>query len=349
MALSYNYTVNQDVHTLGNPDTELTINYQVTRVEGSSSVSIKEGLLLPETSVVLPITLIDGKYRVNMQIYEGGEIATSEDFFFIEISYNLLNTIIEQVEHSICKCCHNCDDCDDDTNYCDLYLSTTLNVLSFTFLNNPRYTSYLNLIADSINENITEKVRCSLINKMINGEEKQQKLLLTIIGIYYLAFYVTDILAAVNQEEANYIKLKYNYTKISKCLKKIGIDVDETNEIFINIENVDVYFWQLDNGDTLEDLLAIFNDAYLDNKPSNEFAIFEEGKIVNYVGIGRVAFAIKQVANSNFLLYDQLNLNITDEFDIEYISETQTALFVSKELIAVGGVYYKFKNIDYGI
>jgi hypothetical protein len=54
--------------------------------------------------------------------------------------------------------------------------------------------------------------------------------MLEILGYYYLAFYYKDLSLAIDTEEQEYIITKYKFVKISKCLKKLGIDTQEFNE-----------------------------------------------------------------------------------------------------------------------
>ena len=46
----------------------------------------------------------------------------------------------------------------------------------------------------------------------------------------------------------------------------------------------------------------------------------------------------------NFTIFDSLNNNVTDEFDVYYDSNSSLALFVSKIVYAPSNIYFKFKK-----
>lgn len=56
------------------------------------------------------------------------------------------------------------------------------------------------------------------------------------------------------------------------------------------------YYWQIDDlFQDINDIIPIFGLNYLSNKDSVPFEEFEQGKIVPYTTIGRIAFNINQV------------------------------------------------------
>lgn len=106
-----------------------------------------------------------------------------------------------------------------------------------------------------------------------------------------------------------------------------------------------VYYWQIDGVgvDFDSERLNIDND-YLSKKPVVDIIVFEQGKIVNYTLIGRLCFAIQETENSNFVITDSLNNDVTDEFDVMYYAPIKTALFVSKNPYSYSSIYFKFKK-----
>ena len=336
MALTYIYKKYKDVYTIENTGL-VPLTYTVTRKECDSSTVIKTGTIAVNIIVTLPINFVDGTYVVT--ISDGILTDTLPDILFYN---NLLLTIISNVEKVLCGCkpCNDCEDC----NSCDEYLNTVSEVLAFAYINHPKYNSYIEDIITSIKCDFTEHVLCMLTKKSITGDEDTKNIYLRIIGLHYLAFYLVDLAGAFDTEEADYIKLKYNSSRILKCLKKVGIDIDETSEIFL--EDIQVYYWQLNNvGDDIDDVIPLFNSTYLNDKPVVNLEVFEQGNIVNYVSVGRIAFAIKETDILNFTVVDALNNDITDEFDNEYFPLTKTVLFVSKNPYSFSSVYFKFKPI----
>lgn len=218
MALSYIYTKYKDVYTVQNTGL-VALNYTVSKKECDITTLVTNGIIPVSSTLTLPFNFIDGVYVVT--ISDGFEIDTLSDILYYN---NLLLTIIENVEKSLCGCkpCHECEDCVD----CDLYLNTLTQVLAFAYVNHPLYSASISLVNTNMQCQFTESVLCMLTKSMIQGDEDTKNIFLQIIGMHYLAFYAYDIEQAEDAEEIDYIKLKYNTSKIFKCLRRIGIDVE---------------------------------------------------------------------------------------------------------------------------
>lgn len=338
MALNFTYKKYKDVYTIQNNGI-VVLTYTVTRKECDSSTLVQTATIQVDETITLPLSFIDGVYEVS--ITDGVETEILDDILFYN---NLLLTIISNVEVSLCGC-KPCNDCEDCTN-CETYLNTLSQVLAFTFVNHPKYNAYISTITETIQCDFTQNVLCMLTNNMINGTTDTKNIYLKIIGLHYLSFYLVDLIQATDEEEANYIKTKYNSAKILKCLRKIGIDVDVVLEEFV--EGMNVYYWQLPNLlDDINDVIPIFNDLYLADKNVVPFEEFEQGKTVTYTSIAPIAFAVKETDILNFSLIDSLGNDITDEFDIHYFAGMRTVLYVSKEHASHSSVYFKFKKITF--
>ncbi len=162
------------------------------------------------------------------------------------------------------------------------------------------------------------------------------------IGLYYLAFYYTDLHNATDDAEADYIKQKYKFTKVVSCLRRHGINIDNIEDVFFNYP---VFYWQLDNPiDDISDVIPLLSNNYLATKPVDTFQKFNQGKIIEYNLIGRIVFTIKNADSSNFILNDSLGNDITDEFNTYYDTVNKFALFVSDIPYSHGNVYFKFKQ-----
>jgi len=342
MAVAYTYKKYKDVYTLQNINSN-NISYIFEKVDCDNVENIESGVLVANAIYTLPLNRIDGTYQLRLS---DGNLNTA---LIIKYYNNLLISVINSVEVTICKCCQDCDECD-ETDYCDVQLSAILSTLSYSILMNPEYARYINIIAESIKCKIDDVLLFSLTNKLINGEEDQKDLVLKLIGMYYLAYYVKDVLAAEDEEEAEYIKQKYNYSKIVKCLRKLSIDIDETNDGFLDTPSIRVHYWQGTLGQTFAQIQALFSSAFVASKPYQLFDTFEQGYTVPYtVAGGRPCFAIVNTDDINFQLKDQFNGDVTDEFDSIYSTMLRTTLFVAKEPKGISEVYFKFKKITYGI
>lgn len=336
MALNYIYRKYKDTYTLENTGL-VTLDYTLSYKECSSVTTVSQGKINVNQTVTLPITYIDGVYNIKISDSVSEEILP--DILFYK---NLILSIVDNVENVICGC-ENCKDCggncsDDE---CNSLLVTLVSEQALTFVNNPKYNTYLSIIGDYLKCSISELVLASLTQEMILGKQEVKDLVLQIIGLYYLAFYYTELHEASDDSEVDYVKDKYKFNKIAKCLKKIGIN---TGDIEDQLFNYPVFYWQLsDPISDIEDVIPLLTDVYLATKPTDRFQVFTQGKIISYSQIGRIVFTIKNADSANFTLNDSLGNDITDQFDTYYDSVNKYALFVSKIPYSYGNVYFKFK------
>lgn len=330
MATTYTLTKYKDVYTLKNIDT-LPFRFTLSQVECLSSTIVKDIILQPGKEIDIFTGLIDGQYEL--------VVYSDDSLTVIDYYYNLNLDLIKNIEKIVCGCkdCNDCEDCTD----CDLYLSTITTILAYYFINVPLYNENLDNVSISMNCNTSEKIFCYLAKQMVTGDSDTKRLFLQIVGMYYLAFYYTDLSLAVDTDEETYINTKYNSSKILKCLKNMGMVITPPVA-----QPPVVYYWQLTNMvDDITDIIPIFTLAYLNNKPNELLSVFEQGKIVNYDSIARIAFAIRKVQISDFVVTDALNNDVTDEFDKYYFSSNETWLFVSKLVYSHSNVYFKFKQL----
>lgn len=108
-----------------------------------------------------------------------------------------------------------------------------------------------------------------------------------------------------------------------------------------------VYYWQLENlTETLASIIpSLQNTTYLFSKPNENYEVFEQGKMIAYSNIAKIAFAIYQTSDMNFLINDSLNNDITDEFDTYYAEAISAMVFVSKTHRSYSTLYFKFKKL----
>lgn len=336
MALDYIYKKYKDVYTIENTGV-VTLNYSIDTQGCNTTTLYKEGVIIPGQTFTLPINYTTGVYIVTLSYNIEEEILPP-----ILQYNNLLISIINNTEEIMCGCkdC-NCNDCDDQ-DQCMIKLNTLISDLSFSFVFNPVYSTYISIIADYLNCTINENVICYLTTQQITGKEETNDLYLQMVGLYYLAFYYYDLHQAIDDSEVTYIKNKYKFSKVSVCLKRNGINIDNIEDAFFNYP---VYYWQLNNTvDTIIDVIPLISDAYLATKPVDSFKNFNQGKIIEYTLIGRIVFTIKNADSLNFILMDSLGNDITDQFDTYYDSVNKFALFVSMINYSYGNVYFKFKQ-----
>lgn len=337
MALNYVYRKYKDTYTLENTGL-VALTYILSYRECNSVTTVSQGNINVNQTVTLPITYTDGVYSIKISDSVSEEILP--DIFFYK---NLVLSIIDNVEKVICGCdgCKGSSYSKCDNTECNSLLFTLVSEQSLTFVNNPKYNTYLSIIGDYLKCSINELIVCSLTEEMLLGKQDVKNLVLQIIGLYYLAFYYTELHEASDDSEVDYVKEKYKFNKIAKCLKRIGIN---TGDIEDQLFNYPVYYWQLsDPISTITDVIPLLTDSYLATKPMDRFQVFTQGKIIDYNQIGRIVFTIKNADSINFILNDSLGNDITDQFDTYYDSVNKYALFVSKIPYSYGSVYFKFK------
>ena len=338
MALSYIQKKYKDVYTIEN--TGITeINYNIQIKECDSLNESKSGIILPGKTFILPINFLDATYVVTLS--DDDETQVLDDI--LQYNNTLLN-FIDGTEELLCGCkkCNDCEEC----NKCDSFLNTLNYAIAYFHVNSPKYNNYLNIFSNQLKCNYSQEILCLISQINLSGKIEIEKLTKLNIGIYYLVFYLLDLAQATDEEEANYIKDKYKSFKILKCIRKLGIDIDNFNEQLFS--GMTVYYWQLNNViEDINNVIPLITNTYLSSKNNVSFEEFEEGKIINYNEIGRIVFAIKETDILNFELIDSLGNDITDEFDNHYNITDHIVLFVSKIPLSHSNIFFKFKKITY--
>lgn len=223
MAVLYTLTKYKDTYTLVNTNAN-TLDYTISKVECDILTVIASGTLVATGSrgdtLILPLNLIDGQYRVNLD--DGITRIDLTDIFYYK---NLLDKIIENAEYILCEC-HKCDECKECID-CELNLVLLVQILSYYMMTKDEYQSRLTLVIDSVRCTVDDKILYSLMNKMIYGNEDVKHLYLQLVSMFYITFYSEDFSDAVDEEEELYVTEKYNFTKVIKCIKKLGINIQE--------------------------------------------------------------------------------------------------------------------------
>ena len=338
MALNYKQKKYKDVYSIENIGIT-PINYFIQTKECDSLNELKSGIILPGDTFILPINFLDAIYVVTLS--DDDETQVLDDI--LQYNNTLLN-FVDGTEELLCGCkkCNECEEC----NKCDSFLNTLNYAMAYFHVNSPKYNNYFSVFTNELKCNYSQEILCLISQINISGKIEIEKLTKLNIGMYYLVFYLLDLAQATDEAEANYIKNKYKSFKILKCIRKLGIDIDNFNEQLFS--DMTVYYWQLDNViEDINDVIPLITNIYLSTKNNVPFEDFEEGKIVNYNQVGRIVFAIKETDILNFELSDSLGNDITDEFNNYYIASDHTVLFVSKIPHSHSNVFFKFKKITY--
>lgn len=337
--MDYTYLKYKDVYTITNNSSVETLTYKIVFRNCEETTVIKEGTILPSSVYTLSFKY-DGVYEVILNDVFAEEVITNIRYF-----ENTLQMFIEGVQNIFCGCKHNCDECT-DCDDCAKILNTLDLANGYYYSNFDTYQSYVEATLDTIQCEIISATTSSVTKAMINGKLNTEDLYKLLIYAHYMAFYARDYVYAVDIEEAEYYKAKYNFAVISACLKKAGRNTS-VQEI-LETQDMRVYYWQtedlnLEIGDiTPSKIPTLSNDVY------SPFSEFESGKYVNYSLVGKVIFAIQEKLIPNFRIYDDSQDDITNAFDTVYFATERVTLFVSKVLYSEGSVYFKFKKIYNG-
>ena len=141
-----------------------------------------------------------------------------------------------------------------------------------------------------------------------------------------------------------------NYQEVYQMSKKdkfIQAEKTDCNTIPIQPKVTKIYYWQEQSYlTTITDILPVLTSTnYFTNKLFDTYSNFENtGKTINYPYLGRICFYATESDNKNFIITDILNNDVTDIFDIIYISDSNDTLLVTKDFYTPSDIFFKFKT-----
>ena len=336
--------------------TEFTLSYELFKdgcEDAFTSVLTGEVLALESNNLIFTS---DGFYK----------LVVNGTIVYFSVLHNYRNRLVELVREALCVHCGckpvNCMPVEAVAclknqslfNFMQVYsnlvkpYSLSTPVVLNPFLSTFYQTTIYNNKCYTIEELCKQLLKTSITGHSVTNPE----LFNYFIAVYYLGLYLYDV-NSINTsvltseevtEELAYLESVYNYKSIKKCIKHLGIDIEDVTTI--DTTNVRVYYWQLDNtDDDIDDVLPLISSAYLDTRDSDLFSVFNEGRVVNYTSVGRIVFAVKETVLQNFVIEDSLGNNVTDDFDVEYIVPLQCVLYVSKSIYTHSNMMFKFKTL----
>ena len=131
---------------------------------------------------------------------------------------------------------------------------------------------------------------------------------------------------------------------MSKKDKFIQAEKTDCNTIPLQSTPTKIYYWQEESYlTTIEDIQPLtYNEEYFTDKLFDTYDNFENiGKTINYENIGRICFYATESNDQQFIITDILNNDVTDIFDIVYLSDSNNTLFVSKDFYTPSDIYFK--------
>ena len=143
-----------------------------------------------------------------------------------------------------------------------------------------------------------------------------------------------------------------NYQEVYQMSKKdkfIQAEKTDCNTIPIQPTISKIYYWQEESYITIiEDIIPLtYNEGYFTNKLFDTYSNFENiGRTINYNYLGRICFYATESNDYKFIITDILNNDVTDIFDIVYLSDSNSTLFVSKDFYTPSNIFFKFKQTN---
>lgn len=162
-------------------------------------------------------------------------------------------------------------------------------------------------------------------NLTLSDEEKSE-----LLKIYNILLYNSKIICNNTYNEISQM------SKVDKFIQAEKTDCNNIpSEVILGI----ISYWQEDSvTNTIEDIIPEINDRV---KLNTTYLDFSDGKTITYSNIGRICFLLNNETSINYLIYDELNNNITSLFDIQYVSYVSSVIIVSKSIYSYGDIKFK--------
>ena len=217
-------------------------------------------------------------------------------------------------------------------------------------------------------QQINEKSHYATVISSLNKEYKKTKIGKTISpNDIYLLDIIYDFLYGTNLQisdieikkllkmyniilHSSRIICNNNYQEVYQMTKKdkfIQAKKTDCNNVPLHPKVSKIYYWQEQNYlTTIEDIIPLtYNEQYFSDKLFDTYANFENiGKTIDYNYLGRICFYATESNNQKFIVTDILNNDVTDIFDIIYLSDSNDTLLVTKDFYTPSDIFFKFKT-----
>lgn len=318
---------------------------------------IVPALIVDSSNNIIDLAIIkDGRYRLDATI---NSVVIS---IYFTRSFGIRDLIIKKLITSLCSDCNckgDCDECNEiNGKNClqnqtlftlvqhYLYINKELNLSAFEIVTNETfdfYKDYFNLNYLSLNKSINIQ---SLNNIFTRETNIDIDLFNTYLAIYYIGWYreALDSIDTNIVTDLAYLNKVYEYDKLSKCIKKLGLPIEDLINTVIVVP-IKVYYWQTLVDEDSTDVFDSFSRGDLVAYPYRPLEDFLEGYTISFNSIGKVVIAISEITNQDFIIKDSLGNDITDEFITYYDAPSKTILFVSQLTYSSTNLYFKFNQL----
>ena len=170
----------------------------------------------------------------------------------------------------------------------------------------------------------------NIIYKLLNNLELTNSQNNQLITFYNkLSFYSDNICPPkVIKKYQTTPKPKFEQAEITDC------NTYSKNEL--------IFYWQeiyTLNNSQITNLVDDTN--YLVDKPSDTYENFEIGKNIDYTKVGKIVFLALESDTVNYIIKDDLNIDVTHTFNISLIPQLNATLFISDNNYSHGTMNFK--------
>ena len=226
MVIDYQLRNYKGVNTLSNQGV-YPFSYTLSKVSCQEDITIIATGTISNNSNVIVFIKNDGNYLLNITDIYG---STPVNYIFPYYN-NLLLYIIKSTEKVLCNCKCQEDNCNDNIDLSCL-LSSVINYSLLYKESNEYLTQITNYFICRINENLD----CNNINLLLYGKNNKNcgALVEDTLVMYFLSFYYYALSIADDADEVLYVKNKYNSATILKCIKKLGVNLTDIENLVNN-------------------------------------------------------------------------------------------------------------------
>jgi hypothetical protein len=208
-----------DVYTLTNKVVD-TLNYILSKKVDCHTTSQIYTNSLEENESFEFKDLEDGEYL--LEITQAAQTTNIKMLSYKGLAKSLMH------DFSLSLCDNNCKGCQPD---CVDQLTTYSKMLSYKVVNNPIYDKAVELLENELQCLISADALCLLTNETYKGSSDNELLFKRFMSLYYLAFYFTEINNTADNMDDEYVKNKYEYIDISRCISRLGINLTDINQL----------------------------------------------------------------------------------------------------------------------
>jgi hypothetical protein len=144
---------------------------------------------------------------------------------------------------------------------------------------------------------------------------------------------------------AQHLRMSYSdmliYSEDNRCYEGAPVDCGPD---FGSHRNDTAFHWQYDDTNTNISTADLIDQDFLNLQTAVVIPDFERGILIPYTNIGRIGFAIQEVAENAYKITDIFGSDLTNTvFDTYYNILLKTQVYISKDIYTHGNIYFKIE------